>query len=177
MQSFTLEMSEDCCDTIWKHLLPETATVENAGFGFVRPIKKQSITNFNLVDWIPLQKKDFDCQENDYLLLSDQARAKIIKHAHDTHTCLVEFHSHPFPYPAMFSLADINGLSQFVPHVWWRLKNKSFLAIVVAPSGFDALVWYDNPTMPTSLTKIKTEIKTICPTNLTINSSKVKCYG
>ena len=51
---------------------------------------------------------------------------------------LVEMHSHIGPWPAGFSYADRLGLQETVPHMWWRLKKRPYLALVVTNCSFDA---------------------------------------
>ena len=76
-------------------------------------------------------------------------------------------HSHPFPGigAAAFSWSDRRGLTETVPHMRWRLKNKPYGAIVVAPEGFDALVWIDNPAVPLPLEGINVGGELLKPTN------------
>ena len=73
--------------------------------------------------------------------LTDETRGRLIKRAHDLDASLVEFHSHLAEWPASFSESDRAGLDEFVPHVRWRLKGKPYMAVVVAPTSFDALAW------------------------------------
>lgn len=141
----------DMRNEIWAHLLPEPASTEEAGFGFAKFSLQGNNCQFKLHDWIAFDDSDFICKEGDYLHLTDEARIRVIKHAHSTDTCLVEFHSHPFPFPAKFSYADKIGLDQLVPHLWWRLKHRPFLAVVVAPDDFDGIAWIESPQMPVPL--------------------------
>ena len=97
--------------------------------------------------------------------MADGTRAALIKRAHDLEASLVEMHSHPAPWPAAFSYADRMGLSETVPHMWWRLNRRPYLAIVVSPSGFDALLWLDNATLPRALDTLKAGDRMLQPTN------------
>ena len=112
-----------------------------------------------------LSPTDFATQESDYLEMADGTRAALIKRAHDHEASLVEMHSHPAPWPAAFSYADRMGLSETVPHMWWRLNRRPYLAIVVSPSGFDALLWLDNATLPRALDTLKAGDRMLQPTN------------
>lgn len=132
------------------HLLPRDSTREQAAFLFARHSRGDQIS-FEVQESQNLTSDDFDLQENDYLELKDETRARLIKRAHDLQCCLIELHSHPGPWPAAFSTADRVGLSETVPHMWWRLHKRPYVAIVLAPSGFDALVWVDNPKVPRAL--------------------------
>lgn len=149
-----LNIDLDMHSKIWTHLLPNLASTEEAGFGYANFTEKDGHYQFNLKEWEALYDEDFDFKEGDYLQLKDESRARVIKRAHCTDTCLVEFHSHPFPFKAKFSYADKVGLKNFVPHVWWRLKNRPYIAIVVAPDSFDGLVWLDNPYNPENMSEI-----------------------
>ena len=100
-----------------------------------------------------------------YLELADEARAGLIKRAHDLGASLIEMHSHPGPWPAAFSLTDRVGLRETVPHMWWRLKGKPYVALVVAHSGFDALVWLDDRRVPRPLDGLLVGDEQFSPTN------------
>lgn len=101
--------------------------------------------------------------------LNYEAQAKIIKWAWDNNASLAEIHSHPFcKRGASFSYSDIYGLKEFVTHVWWRLKNKPYIAFVFGKKDYDALAWIDNPHHPQYFKGILTGKKFIKPTNNTI---------
>lgn len=155
--------------TLWKHLLPEPLGFEQAAFAFSEIIIKGDITEIIVKDIYLAQAADFVEQASDYLELTDEARIKIIKMAHSTGTSILETHSHPFPskWAASFSMADINGFNEIVPHMWWRLDNRPYAAIVVAPMGFDGLLWDKNPYEPRQIDGIKTNeylIEATCQT-------------
>lgn len=177
MNTVQLKMTDTIFRDIWSHLLPTPAQKEEACFALASVNKTKDSIVFQVVEWIPLEGGDFSCQYGDYLELSHEKRAEVIKKAHDMKMSLLEFHSHPFPYPAEFSFADLNGLQEFVPHVWWRLKERPYMAIVVSPSGYDALVWVDNPMVPARLDQIKTDFMRIKPTNITLEYGGLKNVG
>lgn len=164
-----LKMSLAMHNEILAHLLPNPASTEEAGFGFASYAADGKNHYFELQEWISLRDDDFVFKEGDYLHLKDEARARVIKHAHDTGTSLVEFHSHPFPFPAKFSFADKDGLDQFVPHVWWRLKHRPYLSVVVAPDDFDGIAWINSPTIPLPLDFIDNHQSVIKSTGLSID--------
>ena len=56
-------------------------------------------------------------------------------------------------------------LKETVPYIWWRLKKRPYLAIVVTATGFDALVWLDNPNIPLQLDGIIVGKSLLSPTN------------
>jgi len=83
-----------------------------------------------------------DHQSAFHISLTDSVQARIIKSAWDRGCALVEFHSHPRSHHRVkFSESDIHGLSEFVPHVRWRLRGQPYLAVVLGQFGFDALLW------------------------------------
>ena len=147
------------------HLLPPRSTVEQASFLFVRPSNADA---FEVIASVNLGPGDFRSQCRDYLELADATRADIIRRAHQFDASLVEMHSHPFPMPAAFSPADIVGLSETVPHMWWRLKARPYFAVVVGPNDFDALVWRANPDEPEPLAAIFDGDTPMSPTGITL---------
>ena len=66
--------------------------------------------------------------------------------------------------------SDLLGLSETVPHMWWRLDKRPYAAIVVAPSGFDAMVWLDSPVSPQELDFFAAGSQILRPTNITIRA-------
>jgi proteasome lid subunit RPN8/RPN11 len=150
---------------LWSHLLPETTRNEQAAFLFCKTAQVNGGLVFEAVDHVLLGPSDFAAQYADYIELSDEARIRLIKSAHHSGTSLAELHSHPGPWPAAFSISDRMGLKETVPHMRWRLKQRPYLAIVVAPSGFDALVWAQNAAIPEPLTGIDVDGTLMVPTN------------
>ena len=49
---------------------------------------------------------------------------------------------------ASFSLSDISGLEQWVPHLWWRLRGRPYGAIVIDGETLDALAWIEGADEP-----------------------------
>lgn len=163
-----LELPEEIYQKIQAHLLPKEDFREQGAFVFANLTDSGNNIIFKFADWQPLSSLDFVCQDNDYLELSDHTRASIIKKAHDIGSSLVELHSHPFSKSAMFSFSDCRGFEEFVPHVWWRLQGKPYLAVVVAQKSFDSLVWLDNPLKPQKLDGIITGKHLLQPTGHSI---------
>ena len=124
------------------------------------------------IDSAKLVASDFEVQAPDYLELADATRARLIKRAHDLGASLVEMHSHPGPWKAAFSRSDILGLSETVPHMWWRLDKRPYAAIVVSPSGFDAMVWLESPVSPQALDSLAAGSRILRPTNITIRDQR-----
>jgi len=153
-----------------QHLLPPSGFDEEAAFLFVRPRLTTDCDEFEFVDWWPVAVEGFVQRSNVFLELTDATRAAVIKRAHDLNASIVETHSHPFQAQAEFSLSDRLGLREFVPHVWWRLKGRPYAAIVMSPTGFDALCWRINPNQPEGLKAIDTGCEQFKPTGLSLNS-------
>jgi proteasome lid subunit RPN8/RPN11 len=159
-----IRMPDGYLDDLRAHLLPSGSKREEAAFMFVRPaVGREGV--FEVVECSKLQPSDFAGQFEDYLELTDATRARLIKRAHDIDASLVELHSHPGPYPAAFSFADRRGLKETVPYMWWRLKKRPYFAIVIAPTGYDALAWLTNPQVPRPLTAIEADGRALPPTN------------
>jgi len=165
-------------DRLRRHLL-RTPRCEQGAFLFCRhSVSDDGDHVFECEDWSPLKRADYEVQADDYLELTDAARARLIKQAHDRGVCLVESHSHPGPYPATFSYSDLTGLDEFVPHVRWRLRGRPYAALVFAQSGFDGLAWTDGAsTPPRQLVAIETEKARLAATGLTLARRARAAYG
>ena len=160
-----LKLPEGVYPKLLAHLLPRHSLREEAAFLYLKTEISDERLLFDYVGEELLSPSDFESQEGDYLELTSEARARLIKRAHDLDACLAEMHSHPGTWPAAFSMADCVGLKETVPHMFWRLKNRPYLAIVVAQTGFDALVWVANPQVPASLAGILAGDQLLRPTN------------
>ncbi|MCH8096364.1 MAG: Mov34/MPN/PAD-1 family protein [Proteobacteria bacterium] len=165
MKKTLLQIDEVLYDELIAHLLPQDMQREEAAFLFVKGGRDDRQMVFRVVETLKLKRKDFARQANDYIEMDDESSAAVIKRAHDLEACLVEMHSHLGPWPAGFSLADRAGLRETVPHMWWRLQRRPYLAIVVANGSFDALVWLDNPKVPCSLDGLLVGETVMKPTN------------
>lgn len=166
----SLHLHGDALASLRTHLLPVPAEREEAAFLVARAHIADEVHRLELIETIKLADGDFERQQSDYLELADEARARIIKRAHDLKGALIEVHSHPGPWPAMFSRADMEGLAETVPHMLWRLPKRPYAAIVVAPGGFDALVWADGPGRPCALDCIVAGDRILTPTNHTLRA-------
>jgi hypothetical protein len=107
-----------------------------------------------IIDIRTVPASRLDIQTPWHLSLSDEERAAVIKWAHEREASLVEAHVHRSAYPAQFSPTDLSGLDAFVPHVWWRLRHRPYVALVFGDTTFDALVWRLGPTSPEALDAI-----------------------
>lgn len=163
-----LKMAGPLHKDLMAHLLPPESEQEQAAFLFVREQRDEEQAVFEVEEVAKLGGGDFVLQQGDYIEMMDEMRAGLIKRAHDTGTSLLEMHSHLGPWPAGFSYSDRLGLKETVPHMWWRLKKRPYLAIVVAASGFDALVWLDNPKLPRQLDALLAGDRILKPTNVSL---------
>lgn len=176
--SGVIEISDAAWRELRNHLLPPDSQTEEGAFLLARHEQSdgQHVV-LRHIETILLGHQDFASQENDYLELADETRARLIKRAHDQDASLIEFHSHPGPYPACMSPADLLGLSEFVPHVLWRLKQRPYAAVVVAPSGFDGLLWSPPGTQPQALKGLNIGGKAHAATGLTMKIVLRRSYG
>lgn len=172
MQYF-IDLTERQYTEIWKHLLPKGATRESAAFIFAEFQEENQSLTFKTQDHFLVGQDGFKAQYDDYIELSDETRISIIKKAHQTNTALIELHSHPFnsARSAAFSLADMNGFEDTVPHMWWRLPGRPYAAIVVSPCGFDSLVWLNDPHSPECLTALRVDGELLMPTGMTLGGN------
>lgn len=139
--NYILKVDAGLKDELWRHLLPDGSRREQAAFLYTAQTIAGEDVAFEVIQCELLERGDFAAQYSDYLELTDEARVRILKSAHALNACLVELHSHPWDWPAEFSLSDRAGLKETVPRVRWRLKERPYLAIVVALTSYDALVW------------------------------------
>ena len=167
---FHIDISNRQYRNIWKHLLPLNADRESAAFLFAEMSCSDSTIVMKARDYCLVDKSGFKVQRDDFIELSDEMRISIIKKAHMTRTALIELHSHPFSgqWAAAFSIADMMGFKETVPHMWWRLPGRPYAAIVAAYNGFDALIWHENPHQPENVTSLRVADKVFKPTNRTL---------
>jgi hypothetical protein len=145
MTKIILEIPKEVYKAVWSHLLPKIFLAEEAAFIFAQRIAENGLDIFHYLEWCPIASRGFLTRSRFYLELTDETRAAAIKRAHDLGASLVELHSHYGPWPAQFSASDLLGFKEFVPHVWWRLKRRPYMAIVASKSGFDGLAWISDP--------------------------------
>jgi hypothetical protein len=163
-----LKINDALYDDVIAHLLPPDTEQEQAAFLYVRAVRSPSQVVFEVIEAEKLGLGDFVVQEGDFLEMTDETRSRLVKRAHDLEASLAELHSHIGPWQAGFSISDRKGLKETVAHMWWRLRKRPYLAIVVAKSGFDALLWLDNPKMPRALDGIFARNRLMKPTNLSL---------
>lgn len=167
-----LKLPAGAYEDLVAHLLPGDTPNEQAAFLFARATVNDRGVALDTIDSAKLVATDFEVQAPDYLELADATRARLIKRAHDLDASLIEIHSHPGPWDAAFSPSDLRGLSETVPHMWWRLNKRPYAAIVIAPSGFDAMVWLNGPRSPQELDSLVAGSQILRPTNITIRARR-----
>lgn len=160
-----LDLGHGLHEELMTHLLPPNCREEQGAFLFAQAARSDGEITFDVIEVAKLDRGDFAVQEGAYLEMADETRVGLIKRAHDLDASLVEMHSHLGPWPAAFSPSDRMGLAETVPHMWWRLKKRPYVAIVVAESGFDALLWLDDPKTPRTLDGIRAGDRLLRPTN------------
>lgn len=166
----TISIDPHNWNLVSRHLLQTHLEKEQAAFLFGRYEAQGG--RIQIIDHQLMIDGDFAEQANDYLELRDTTRSDLIKRAHSTQTCLLEFHSHPGSYLAAFSRFDFLGLRETVPHMQWRLRDQPYVAIVVADETFDALVWIGAAREPSTLRAINVGERTFFPTNLSLGRWK-----
>ena len=145
MSRIIVDIPPDLYADLRGHLLRPDRDAEEAAFLFAAYERVSGEHVFRAVEWYPVPPEGFASRSAFHFELTDATQASVIKRAHDLGTSLVEVHSHHGDHEPCFSPSDLLGFEEFVPHVWWRLKGKPYLAIVVAESGFDGFVWLTDP--------------------------------
>ena len=164
MASVTLHIDQATSHQIKAELRSDRE--ESAGFLFASTRQEGESTVFKGLEWFPVPPGGFLSVSEYHLVLTDDVRAKVVKRAHDLDASVVEFHSHTGGEPAAFSWSDQAGFDEFVPHVWWRLRGRPYMAVVVTPADFDGLVWLLDPRRPQRLDGIVVDGSLRTPTHL-----------
>lgn len=77
-----------------------------------------------------------------FISLTDEGFTTVMKKAARLGLVPIEVHSHrDKSFEPGFSGSDFEGFEDTVPHVRWRLQGRPYMAMVFAPSGYDALIW------------------------------------
>jgi len=174
MRRVLIEIPDINYRAVEDHLLGRQSKLEQAAFVFAHARATQDLITFQYVDWWLIQPGQFAIQQEYHLELDDGTRAKVIKKAHDLGCSLIEFHSHPDAEYAAFSPSDFWGLSQFVPHVWWRLAHRPYAAVVVSPSSLDGLAWIESPERPELLEQVETGGRALHSTGISMRQLREK---
>lgn len=175
MDEVILGIAPEVRGAIWSHLLGNgnvRQPVEQAAFGFARTHSDTNSMIFELLEWVAIAKADFAHQSGYHIELADHVRGDVIKRAHDLGSSVVEFHSHPCSRHAEFSMSDVAGLREFVPHIFWRLKGRPYMAIVVTPFEFDAVAWVADPYRPVPVQKILVGKRKLRPSGMSLKGMR-----
>ena len=172
MREVRLSISETHYTRLSQHLLPKNTDMEQAAFLLCTYAPAQQI--FECEDLILIRPRQFAIHSAYHLELDDATRGQVIKAAHDRQCSLVEAHSHPFSSTARFSGSDFDGLAEFVPHVWWRLRHRPYAALVFAPKSIDGLAWIDGPDAPEGLAAVRVGDQAIQTTGLSFRELERK---
>jgi len=170
-----LHLTSRAYEAVRAHLLQDNS--EQAAFLFITTDLRKNECTLEVVEYYLVPEGELAGGGDPYYLeLTDEAKSKVIKMASDRKTALGEAHSHPFSLSrCSFSPSDLEGFKEFVPHVWWRLRGKPYLALVMGQRSFDALVWLKDPETPTALDGLMLDrIRSLKPTGLTITNLKRK---
>lgn len=166
VQRVVLQLPGDDWHQIWQHLFGDGSSDEAAGFLFATHRTEDEVQVFEKVEWYPVPADGYEVRNEFHFELTDQVRGQVIKRAHDLRASIVEVHSHGGPLPAAFSPSDQWGFREFVPHVWWRLKGRPYLAVVATSRDFDGLVWLAGPETPQRLDGIVVDGQILTSTGL-----------
>lgn len=159
-------------EALRSHLL--SSDVEQVAFLFARYANaaKDGI-GFQVVSWYSCDPADFEVQSDCYFELKAETHHRAIKFAWDRGVALIECHSHVGSLSqAAFSITDLQGLSEFVPHVRWRLRGAPYIALVLATDGIDGLVWARSHEEPEPLALVKAGEIELRTTGRTIGSGR-----
>jgi len=167
--SIILKMGAQAHREMRAHLLPPGSDFEEAAFMFVSATGTGDQIVFEPVETLLVGPDGFAVRSPQFLELRDEVRAQVIRRAHGLGASIIEFHSHPLFNPE-FSWSDRMGLQEFVPHVRWRLKGAPYGAIVVAPTGFDALFWVGESREPQAMAFLEVEGQPRRPTGLSLKN-------
>lgn len=134
---------------------------EQVAFLFTdRPVPNEPL---RVAELYRVPPEGFDLQSAYHVTLADDVRGHVIGRAWELGGCLVEGHSHGGGDPASFSWSDMAGLDEWVPHVRWRLRGRTYVALVFADDSFDALVWEEDRDGPGPLAGVHVDGSEILP--------------
>jgi hypothetical protein len=158
-----LSISDELYRAFSQHL---DSRPESVGF-FLADWEADSET-FLLIDWSPAPDAGFADQSDYHLSLTDAYCNEMILWAWRSGKCLVEAHSHVDWGPAGFSGSDMFGFSEWVPHLWWRLRGRPYAAIVKAGETLDAIAWIRDPNVPEQIVQVDVEDQHLLSTRNTL---------
>lgn len=163
MKKIYIELDKSSYQNIRNFLFHDQS--EHVVFLLAKVSKEPTKIIFKILNYKLIPDSETDSSAYD-LRLKEEVQSKIIKWAWDNQASLIEIHSHPFYKTATsFSSYDLEGFEEFVPHVWWRLKGKPYIALVFGPMDYDALAWIDNPNDSIAIEGILVNGELLKPTN------------
>ena len=110
---------------------------------------------FIVNDYYLVQKPELVGDNAYHIELAEETFSRMIVKAAKEQAVLCEVHSHPLSDKGVkFSGSDFYGFKECVPHIWWRLGKRPYLAIVFGQSDIDALVWCQSPEHPSKVDRI-----------------------
>jgi len=165
--SAVLHVPRGAYETLCAHLLGQRG--EAAAFIYTKPKSSDGDLRLDFIELELVSPKDCRGGSLYGIELTDTARSRVIAKAAQLAASITEAHSHPFTRRgAMFSGIDLEGLKEFVPHVWWRLRGGPYAALVFGQRDFDALVWVASPDNPLGLSALALDDgRTLKPTGRT----------
>lgn len=146
----TLSLPAEIYARLSDHL--SSTEMEQVAFLFTEPPAPDGALRATEIYCVP--PDGFEFQSGYHVALTDDMRAHVIKRAWGRGGTLVEVHSHSDGPPVWFSLSDLHGFEDWVPHVRWRLHGRPYIALVFGGDGFDALVWEGTDGAPSPLAGI-----------------------
>jgi hypothetical protein len=162
----TLSIPEPAYRDIEKHLQKRT---EQVVFLFLSQTQSGGDQLFEVMDYYLVPAHELVYESQYHAEVSDEAQRKVIKMAWDKGLALGEIHSHPQDLKDVsFSPSDTKGFKDFVPHVWWRLKKKPYVALVFGKTDFDALAWISDAHAAAGVDRVLVGRKELAPTGITI---------
>ena len=140
MAPTNLYIDKDTYETLQSHLFKGDS--EQVAFLYARREEKGDETQFRVEETYYVPDEELDHSSRYFISLSDEALQKAIKKAFASDLVPIEVHSHrDASFEAGFSTSDFEGFEDTVEHMRWRLQGRPYIALVIAPTGFDALVW------------------------------------
>lgn len=153
---------------LFRELLAHLRGTETEQVAFLFTEAPTSSEPLRVSELYQVPPESFDFQSAYHVTLADDVRGYVIGRAWQFGGCLVEVHSHVGGDPASFSRSDMWGFKEWVPHVRWRLQDRTYVALVFAEDSFDALVWEEGRDGPGPLAGVLVDgNETVAPTGIT----------
>jgi hypothetical protein len=138
-------------DVLERAKLFSTSAEECVAFFVAEPVGE----DLRLVDVRPMRPGDFAGRSDAHVQLADHVRPELIAWAWEQGLSLVEAHTHPGGDRACLSPTDVIGLSEWVPHVRWRLRGSPYAALVFAETTIDGVGWTGGSNAPQGLAALE----------------------